>query len=75
MSVKLQPATAWTCPECDHRNYAEAVPVEITQEDRALQPEVFAGTETGDWVCDPGEVSCADCGETFAVDNGDPVGV
>lgn len=57
--VELQPAFAWTCPECGARNFLDGVRVELTPAERAKMTEDL-GTD-GDWLTHPDDVTCPRC--------------
>lgn len=67
----LRPAHAWDCPApaCRAVNFAQAVPVELTESERAeMRNHVdLAENEEVEWTMAPSEVTCAACDVTYEV--------
>jgi hypothetical protein len=62
-TVQGRAAVAWDCPACLTRQFAEMVPVEVTDEDLRQQPELGVT----DWVAKPATVKCVLCRERFGL--------
>lgn len=65
--VELHPAFSWDCPSCGVGNFARAVVMELSDDDRQNMREVHGidDAQTGDFLLAPSEVKCSSCGEEF----------
>lgn len=52
----------WACPKCNAKNYADAIPAELEQEDREMVVDM-GGHPMGWEVC-PDEAECSWCDTT-----------
>lgn len=70
--MPLRPAHEWTC-QCGSLNFCSGDICEITPDEREYMIESGVCPQharTGEWLTAPEEVTCASCGETFAVEEG-----
>lgn len=65
--IDLTPAYLWTCLECGTDQLERAVIIEFDDEDKAEMSDQYDDEfEAGEWMGDPVEVVCRQCGREFA---------
>lgn len=66
--VALYTAFGWVCPTCESQNYAEGVPLEITEDEQEDANELIEPDfNAEDWISMPITVKCSKCAERFKV--------
>lgn len=68
MTVTLNPAYSWDCPECGRESFCRGLVPEMADEDfRALREDYgVEAWEEGCFMMMPQRVGCSHCGESFA---------
>lgn len=68
--IKLEPAFAWTCPECGERHLMEGVIAELNAYERIEMAEDHGidSEQTGEWITAPATVTCEECDSYYRVE-------
>lgn len=70
-TVDLKLAFSYICPECQSKQYVDAVLHEFTPDEQAdSEDEIGEKPVTGDWVTCPDVVKCGECGCEWSAVNG-----
>ena len=69
----MQTAFAWTCPDCEHRNFVDGVTI-LSSDLTDQMPSGFASAMEaehmeGNWMTCPDHVTCAKCSREFETDD------